>query len=782
MKKRPLYSEFLNGSTSATSQWYHTVYAVVLGLVCAPGMAEAMPTNVVLFIGDGMGAEQVRAAGMYAHGVEETLSFEAFPYRAELTTCSADSSVTDSAAAATAMATGVKVNNGVISMAYPGDGRELQTLLEYSKTKGKSTGLVTTTFMTHATPAAFGAHEPSRGDYSQIADDYLTQTKPNVLFGGSLHMAAAAAAGYTVVTDSANMQAMDTEAETMVSGQFSSGHMTYEYDRMAGTTEPHLSEMTEIALEILDNDPDGFFLMVEGGRIDHACHSNDIVRTVCETVEFDNAVQAAIDWVTDTASADTLILVTADHECGGLTVLTNNGEGAYPDVSWSTTHHTGVNVPIYAWGPDGELILGVMDNTDVFWALLSIFAFGFDHPGIGVTDNQRALGAALQQIADSGGNSVTTALMDLESIDQARSAYDQLCGQSRPAMAPVTVAGMAKLTTAISDRVRNPDSSMASGLEGGPLLAMGEADDALSLAATSDASPNGYMFALGNGTGYFADQRWGVWGKGYGAFGNRKTEGGVPGYQYTLYGGSFGLDYQFTGRLLLGVTGGCSTGDVDHASLRDSSNVKGTHVGLYGRLDRGEWYLDSVLTYADLGYETQRYVDLLGETLQGEFGGHAVSGYIEVGLDWLRVNSWTVEPLGSFQFSSLYIDHYVESGGSSALSYDTQSYESYKGSVGLRVGRQLHRGSGSGSCALQFRARWAHEFGDNRSNVDAHFASDPGVVFAISDAGISRDSAVLGASLDAKLSRRTRLFVDYDTSIGADNTIHVVGGGLEHRW
>ncbi len=140
--------------------------------------------NVILFIGDGMGFAQVEAAGMFATGRPGTLSFETFPFRGSVRTGNAVGEVTDSAAAATAMATGVKVGNGVISMALPGNGAPLETALERFKASGKSTGLVTTTIITHATPAAFGAHEPSRNNYSGIADDYLNDSRPNVLLGG----------------------------------------------------------------------------------------------------------------------------------------------------------------------------------------------------------------------------------------------------------------------------------------------------------------------------------------------------------------------------------------------------------------------------------------------------------------------------------------------------------------------------------------------------------------------------------------------------------------------
>jgi alkaline phosphatase len=108
--------------------------------------------------------------------------------------------------------------------------------------------------------------------------------------------------------------------------------------------------------------------MVEGGRIDHAGHANDIRRNIHETLEFGNAVQEALAWAA--GRTDTLILVTADHETGGLTVLGDNGPGAYPPVSWSSTGHTATRVPLYAWGVNAELVGGVMDNTDMLQLII----------------------------------------------------------------------------------------------------------------------------------------------------------------------------------------------------------------------------------------------------------------------------------------------------------------------------------------------------------------------------------------------------------------------------
>jgi alkaline phosphatase len=341
------------------------ILTLLLLFVFALPAAGAPPKNVIILIGDGMGFEQIKAAGMYKNGFSVSLLFESFPHQGQVTTFSADSSITDSAAAATAIATGFKVNNGVVSLATPGNGGELETLLEYFKALGKGTGLVTTTYITHATPACFGAHESSRNNYTAIANDYLNQTRPNVLFGGGgngMSVSSAQAAGYTVVTDATHMLDLNPETADMVSGQFGNSAIPYELDGVGSL--PHLSEMVETALEILDNDPDGFFLMVEGGLIDWACHSNDLPRAVWETIEFDKTVQAVFDWAAD--RTDTLIIVTADHETGGLTVVKNNGAGSYPTVTWSTDGHTGTNVPVYAWGPNAELISGIMDNTEFF--------------------------------------------------------------------------------------------------------------------------------------------------------------------------------------------------------------------------------------------------------------------------------------------------------------------------------------------------------------------------------------------------------------------------------
>ena len=325
-------------------------------------VSEAAPIrNVIICIGDGMGPGQVAAARCYAG---TNLFFESFPYQSRITTFEANGYITDSAAAASAIATGRKVNGCVVSVALPGDASELETLLEHFKKLGKSTGLVTSSYLTDATPAAFGAHDASRYNSAQIAADYLNQTRPDVLMGGGitgLEAETVAAAGYAVVTDRVSLVELDSSLQPRVCGLFGWGFLPYEYDGLGAL--PSLSDMTVKALDVLGHDPDGFFLMVEGELIDIACHGNDLPRCIGETLAFDAAVNKIVQWAA--GRDDTLVLVTADHETGGLAVTQDNGPGIYPEVLWATTGHTGTHVPLYGWGVNADLSGRVFDNTQV---------------------------------------------------------------------------------------------------------------------------------------------------------------------------------------------------------------------------------------------------------------------------------------------------------------------------------------------------------------------------------------------------------------------------------
>jgi alkaline phosphatase len=351
------------------------IWAIALAAALAPSaFAAGEAKNVIFFLGDGMGPVTTTATRLKYVGEDGSLAMDKLPYTARIKTYSLDAQTTDSAPSMAAYMTGVKTRNDVISMdastlAIPykpsadpatqvgnavnncpatGNGAPSSTLLELAIKQGKATGVVTTARLTHATPAATYAHVCHRDaeyDISRQAVVGGAGFNPalgngiDVMMGGiSYHwrphnagttprgrpdgrdlVAELQAKGYGFVSDLAGVNAAPTTAGTKLLGLFdfaqSQGHMSYELDRDPAK-EPSISQMTSKAIDILSKNEKGFFLMIEGGRIDHALHGSNAARALAETKAFDDAIQAAIDKVKvfDPDLKQTLIVVTADHD------------------------------------------------------------------------------------------------------------------------------------------------------------------------------------------------------------------------------------------------------------------------------------------------------------------------------------------------------------------------------------------------------------------------------------------------------------------------------------
>lgn len=328
---------------------------IVILCLFATLFAEAAPKNIILFLGDGMGVSQV-TAGKVAKG---TLEVERCPVTALVTTWSTDNLVTDSAAAGTALATGIKTKNGMLS--EDPDGNRLKTVLEFAEERGKSSGLVVNCAVTHATPAAFASHVPSRKQYTDIADQ-LADSEVDVLFGGGLdHFSSESLAllqqKMPVAKTAHEFYALGTPEKA--AALLYPVHPPYAAERIVS-----LPELTAKALEVLKQDSDGFFLMVEGSQIDWAGHKNDGTHIVSEVVDFDNAVGVGLDFAEQ--NGDTLVLITADHETGGFAVLDGSLENHTVDqTGFVHKHHTATMVPLFAFGPGSKEFSGIMDNTDI---------------------------------------------------------------------------------------------------------------------------------------------------------------------------------------------------------------------------------------------------------------------------------------------------------------------------------------------------------------------------------------------------------------------------------
>lgn len=424
---------------------------------------------------------------------------------------------------------------------------------------------------------------------------------------------------------------------------------------------------------------------------------------------------------------------------------------------------------------DANESLGYTDKS----VLLMITPYRFD-VGIGQTPNERAMGATLQEIADAGGTAITGALQQLPTRNDVRAAYDQLSGQSRPPLAPVLATDTAKFMGIVSDRVQSARGAVARdvrSLSDGPLLAMAGSDNGIE--SPTARSWDGFLWDMGQGT---TRQNWGTWGKVYDLFGDRKTKNGVTGYSYNVLGESVGVEFQMSERFIGGATGGYSSGNVDYDTLADKADVTTIHAGLYSAYSGDGWYASSMVTHSWIDVQTDRVVNLTGERPEGDFGGSEWSAYIEAGLDWEPFTGWLVQPLTAFQYTRLSLQQYAETGGLSALDFENQLYQSYKGSVGAKVTTELPLGNGGLAALVQARGRWVHEFGDVVSSVEGHFVDVPLVSFTVKDEATSRDSIVLGAGAGIRLTRGLRLFVDYDTSFNADKTVQVVSGALDYRW
>ncbi len=397
-------------------------------------------TNVIFMIGDGMGPDQLELAKFVTD--TKVLAMEKLdPSPAMMTTRSLDG-VTDSSAAATAMATGYKTLNGWVGM-LP-DGSKPETILERAEAIGKSTGLVTDVSVYGATPAAFAAHAKNR-DFEQELTDQIAAHEIEVLFGGGygmwIPMGAEGSrrddardliqekrnAGWAYVDNREDLLSLPEGTDKAI-GLFSSAEMTYTLDmeeEKAAGIEPSLSDMTNAALGVLSNNDKGFFLMVEGAMIDWGGHSHDAAFLVSELIEFDAAVEVARAYVDN--HTDTLLIVTADHECcglkftgkedkraimgqsataewisnqiiegaplaetlaayGNITGLTEEEEGLirenkyvgvgdvlsrHQNVAWAEFgfaeeyEHSGVDVKVFAYGAEAEAFDGAFDNTEL---------------------------------------------------------------------------------------------------------------------------------------------------------------------------------------------------------------------------------------------------------------------------------------------------------------------------------------------------------------------------------------------------------------------------------
>ncbi len=342
------------------------IIKIVCILFCTHTLFAGIPKNIILFIGDGMGPAQITAA----RTMKGKLALEKFKVAGFVLTHSANNYITDSAAGATAYATGHKTYNGAISV-DPQTKKPLKTILEFAEELGKSTGLVSTSSVTHATPACFAAHVKSRNQQEEIAE-HIASSGVDVLIGGGrgyflpkgkdgsrrkdFKNLFGAMRAYTFANSEMEFRTVGTP-ERLVA-LLESNHLNKAKDRKID-----LATMTQKAIEILSRNKQGFFLMVEGSQIDWAGHDNNKNYLIAELLDFDAAIGVAQDFAA--RGSETLVLVTADHETGGMALMGGSLERKKIEIQFSTGHHTAVMVPVFAFGPGAENFGGIQQNTHI---------------------------------------------------------------------------------------------------------------------------------------------------------------------------------------------------------------------------------------------------------------------------------------------------------------------------------------------------------------------------------------------------------------------------------
>ena len=353
--------------------------------------------NIIFLIGDGMSISQVSAYRLIQGGPNSRIAVDRFPYSGIVLTHAENAIVTDSASSATAYSTGHKTNNGALGM--DSENNVLENLTETLDQYGFVSSLLATSEITHATPAAFAAHVDLRWKTDEISAQMI-ESKVATFLGGGRHfflpeemdgkrkdarnLLEEVKASHTLLTTKDEMNDFNDNKLGKVFGLFADEHLRSVDSPDNHPSEPSLSEMLQFAVkrsgQFINNGCKGFFIMGEGSQVDWAGHSNNLEYLKREMQDLDSAVEWAFNYAKQ--NTDTLVVVTADHETGGLLIEPNTVDYSGNEVKFSFNTnvgrgtHTGVPVPVYAYGPGAENFTGTLDNTDVYRALIEALELG----------------------------------------------------------------------------------------------------------------------------------------------------------------------------------------------------------------------------------------------------------------------------------------------------------------------------------------------------------------------------------------------------------------------
>jgi len=327
---------------------------------------KGTPKNVILLIGDGMGLTQISSA-IYASSTR--LALEQFPVVGFHKSYSSSDLITDSAAGATAFACGVKTFNSAIGLKK--DSSKCYTILEEAEQRGLATGLIATSTLVHATPASFAAHQPNRIYYEEIAADFLNLEIDLMIGGGQQYFENRETDKRNLVRElkekGYHVESYQNREITDFAISAKTNLVYFSADKHPGTVSTgrnYLPYAAKLGVKYLEKrNENGFFLMIEGSQIDWACHAGDGKLTIKETLDFDRAISEVLQFAQQ--RGNTLVIVTADHETGGMAI--QEGSTTKKIVAEFTTNgHTAALIPVFAFGPGSELFRGIYENYEIY--------------------------------------------------------------------------------------------------------------------------------------------------------------------------------------------------------------------------------------------------------------------------------------------------------------------------------------------------------------------------------------------------------------------------------
>jgi alkaline phosphatase len=327
--------------------------------------------NIILLIGDGMGLSQVSASQFYN---KKTSNFERFPVIGLTKTSSTSDLITDSAAAATAFASGIKTYNGALGVNT--DTLAVKTIVEEISKIGISTGIISTSSIVHATPAAFYTHTKNRSMYEDIATQ-LVSSDIDFFAGGGITYFNDRKDKRNLILElekkgfSINTESLPKNTKPVFNKKQGYLLASNGMPKMLDGRGEFLTNATKLAIESLSSNEEGFFLMIEGAQIDWGGHDNDAEYLISELIDFDNTIGVALDFAK--LNGETLVIVTADHETGGFTLAQDNGDYNKIKPVFSTGGHSAAMIPVFAKGPNAEDFGGIYENTAIYNKMKSLF-------------------------------------------------------------------------------------------------------------------------------------------------------------------------------------------------------------------------------------------------------------------------------------------------------------------------------------------------------------------------------------------------------------------------